>query len=157
MGFKNQGAKPQMRTHVVSFFICPCLLHKDNLSCQAALLSHHPHHCWGAESLPWRCPSVPVPAHHWSGLVSRHSLKVNVKGGLIVLLQPGLNAAFIINHKSNFFCWQNEQYISNKTTDLLEHLYEHKTLNPISKMAEINPMQHDMKEVKIWNVTVKLV
>lgn len=155
MGGGNQGAKPQMRTRGVCFFICSCLLHKGDLSCSAALPAHHLH-CWGTESLHWRCSSVPVPAHHWSGLVSRHSLKANEKGGLAVSPQPGLNVAFIINHKSNLFCWQNEQYISNKTTDLLEHLYEHKTLNPISKMAEINPMQHDMRKVKRWNVIVKL-
>lgn len=157
MGHRNQGAKPQMRTQGVCFLICSCLLHKGNLSCPATLAAHHPRHHWGTESLHWRCPSLPFSAHHWSGLVSRYSLKANEKGRLAVSPQPGLNAAFLINHKSNLFCWQNEQYISNKTTDLLELLYEHKTLNPISKTAEINPMQHDMRKVKIWNVTVKLV
>lgn len=102
-------------------------------------------------------PHSLAPAHHWSGLVSRHSLKASNKGGLAMPPQPGPNAAFITNHGSNAFCLQKWEYISKKTTDLLEHLYEHQTLNPFSKMAEINPIQHDIRKVKKWNVTVKLV
>lgn len=90
-------------------------------------------------------------------LVSRHSLKANNKGGLAVSPQPGPNAAFIINHRSNLFSLQNEQYMSSKTTDLLKHLYKHQTLNSLFKKAEINPIRHDIRKVKICNATVKLV
>lgn len=92
-----------------------------------------------------------------TGLVSRHSLKANNERGLAVSLQPGPNAAFIINHRSNLFSLQNEQYMSSKTTDLLKHLYKHQTLNSLFKKAEINPIRHDIRKVKICNATVKLV
>lgn len=95
--------------------------------------------------------------HHWSGVVSRYPLKANKKGGLAVSLQPGPNAAFIINQGSSLWGLWNEQYIYHKTTDLLEHLYKHQTLNSLFKKAEMNPIWHDIRKVKIWNMRVKSV
>lgn len=145
MGCSSQGAEPQVRTRGLHLLIRPHLLHKGNCSLQRAIP------VTAVERSPSSKGDVPhslAPAHHWSGLVSRHSLKASNKGGLAVSLQPGPNAAFITNHGSNAFCLQKWEYISKKTTDLLEHLYEHQTLNPFSKMAEINPIQHDIRKVK---------